>query len=163
LYKFLNLKQKELRGILSIYYAYPTCQPLSHPAHPIFEEWKGCWVPGEFCIILANGTVVPCAMARSRKYWAGNALEDGFLNVWRNSSVFKEFRKMHNEHVRGKCVRCRYTISCGGGCRFLSDRLGKKPFYPDPRCAYDPDSGVDMFEFYHKTSPEGDNSESAIG
>jgi len=82
--------------------------------------------------VLPNGDVVPCVFLKN--WVAGNIRKESFREIW-NSPLWESFRD--RRELRGRCSRCEYSSSCGGGCRanailMLGDEKGE-----DVLCFYE--------------------------
>ena len=91
---------------------------------------KGCLAGTAYCVILPNGDVHACPYLPLP---AGNVRQDSFDAIWRNSSLFTEFRQTP---LKGGCSRCGFDDVCGG-CRARAyyysdgDYLAEEPW-----CSY---------------------------
>ena len=74
--------------------------------------FHGCSAGRGFVYIKPNGDVWPCPFVPVD---CGNVLKQGFVDIWRNSSVMNELRNRENL-MKGKCGNCIYSSVCGG-CR----------------------------------------------
>ena len=70
---------------------------------------------------------------------AGNVRENGFADVWANSSVFADLRDTGN--LKGKCGACEFKDLCGG-CRCRAFAAFGDYLREDPACAYQPTGRV---------------------
>lgn len=75
----------------------------------------GCEAGSVLAHVRANGDIYPCVFFRSPEFCAGNILRDAFSDIWDNSNIMKEFRKLGK--LPEKCERCEFSLSCMGGCR----------------------------------------------
>lgn len=64
---------------------------------------------------------------------AGNVRQDSVVDVYRNSSLFKQLRTANE--LKGKCGFCRYRSLCGGS-RARAYALTKDYMQSDPLCQY---------------------------
>ena len=82
----------------------------------IKQKWCGT---GKLTLTLnADGTIFPCASHWSREFAAGNIRKQTFSDIWLNSAVLKNLRKIYSvENVNEKCSQCIVRYWCGGGCR----------------------------------------------
>jgi radical SAM protein with 4Fe4S-binding SPASM domain len=78
--------------------------------------------------IFPNGDVTPCAYLPAK---AGNVRESSFLEIVRNSEMFKALRA---RNVKGQCATCRYKRICGG-CRSRAYALSGDYLAEDPGCS----------------------------
>ncbi len=89
---------------------------------------KGCIAGQKIAFIGYDGAVKPCSyFLRS----AGNILNEGFLNIWHNSKIFKDLRDFNSYNK--KCATCRYINVCGG-CRARADAYYGDYLAIDPYC-----------------------------
>ena len=67
--------------------------------------------------IRADGKVAPCYTMLD--YVAGDLLEDSLKDIWQNSPLLKEFRRMHDVSLEDiePCKSCIYKGVCNAGCR----------------------------------------------
>ena len=88
-------------------------------------EFTGCTAGITRFHIFPNGDVTPCAYLPAK---AGNIRQSHFLDIVRNSEMFKALRA---RSLKGQCATCKYKRICGG-CRsrayaFSGDYLGEDP------------------------------------
>jgi radical SAM protein with 4Fe4S-binding SPASM domain len=110
LYKINNIKQNHPNLDIGIDIPYIVlCKDLTN----INDGYsKACPAAVSELAIFANGDISPCfAMVTS----AGNIRHDDISEVWRNNSLFKNFRD--RSLLKGKCHDCENLMQCGGGCR----------------------------------------------
>jgi putative heme d1 biosynthesis radical SAM protein NirJ2 len=102
-------KQKEISIELK-----PTCAPqfmrIAKQKGMNMRFTRGCIAGIAYCIISPIGNVQPCAYLDKK---VGNVKETSFIEIWKNSEIFKELRTMK---YRGTCGICDYKDVCGG-CR----------------------------------------------
>ena len=89
---------------------------------------KGCIAGQKIAFIGYDGAVKPCSYFLRN---AGNILNEGFLNIWHNSKIFKDLRDFNNYNK--KCATCRYINVCGG-CRARADAYYEDYMAIDPYC-----------------------------
>jgi len=99
-------------------------------------ESGGCMAGTEYCRIMPSGDVTPCPYMT---VVAGNVRENGFAEVWTNSTVLQELRDTSN--LKGKCGRCEFKEICGG-CRCRAFAAFGDYLREDPACAYEPTGRV---------------------
>lgn len=86
------------------------------------------------CSIDYNGDIYGCdLMIGIDKFLAGNLRKNTFKDIWDNSDVFNEFRKMSMNNVQGKCKNCKNNW-CGGGCRSSAYNLTGDIYGSDNVC-----------------------------
>ncbi len=68
--------------------------------------------------IQPNGDCYPCANTIHSTMNCGNILDNDFLNIWKESPILKDLRKIHiNKNLDKQCAECTVRHFCGGGCR----------------------------------------------
>jgi len=83
------------------------------------------------CGIKPDGTVTPCEYVTIP---AGNLKKENFLDIWNNAEIFRKFRELNIEKLKGKCATCEFKKICRGGCR-ASALFEYGDFYAeDPMC-----------------------------
>lgn len=93
---------------------------------------KGCLAGTAVCFVSHEGEVFPCGYLPVS---VGNVRQQHFADIWRDSTVFNEFR--NPSLLTGKCGPCEYKMVCSG-CRARAyyqygDYLAEEPY-----CAYEP-------------------------
>jgi mycofactocin radical SAM maturase len=84
------------------------------------------------CLIDPVGDVYACPFAIHDAFRAGNVRQpDGFLGVWRESSLFRTLR---GPQAGGACAACSAYDSCRGGCMAAKFFTGLPLDGPDPEC-----------------------------
>ena len=81
------------------------------------------------CCVTVTGDVTPCPYVRTS---AGNVKERGFLDVWRNSELFRKLREPRVS-LGEPCRSCRHLEICGG-CRGRAEAHYGDCLAPDPLC-----------------------------
>lgn len=98
------------------------------------------------CSITANGFVLPCPHFQDFNIFsAGNIREKTFKEIWLSSPILRKFRYFSFKDVKGKCQKCKFKLTCLGGCKFVSFIRYGDIHFPDPRCFYNPKSHPEMF------------------
>jgi radical SAM protein with 4Fe4S-binding SPASM domain len=97
---------------------------------------KGCLAGTAVCFVSHDGDVFPCGYLPVA---AGNVRRQNFADIWRDSTIFNEFRDPST--LTGKCGRCEYKMVCSG-CRARAyyeygDYLAEEPY-----CAFEPTRGT---------------------
>ena len=64
-----------------------------------------------FCVVMPDGSVLPCQVVYDTKYSEGNVKKTSFREIWRNG--FRAFRYVKLE---GECAHCIHRQACSGGC-----------------------------------------------
>ena len=90
-------------------------------------EFTGCTAGITRFHIFPNGDVTPCAYLPAK---AGNIREDSFLDIVRDSEMFKALRA---REVKGHCATCKYKQICGG-CRSRAYATSGDYLAEDPVC-----------------------------
>mgnify|MGYP000229527017 CR=1 FL=1 len=138
--RWLLARQKEGRLFIK-----PTCAPqyyrlwrqdaaargekISAASHGMEAMTKGCLGGQGFAFVSYRGEVQPCGYL---ELLAGNIRETPFPEIWTDSELFRQLRRVDDYH--GKCHVCQYRQVCGG-CRarayaLLGDVLGEDPICP---------------------------------
>ena len=141
--RWLLERQKEGRLFLK-----PTCAPqfyrlwrqdaatrgeeINPASHGLEAVTKGCLGGQGFAFVSYRGEVQPCGYL---ELLAGNIRERRFSEIWDNSEVFQQLRRVDN--YRGKCHSCQYRQVCGG-CRARAYALTGDVLAEDPICPYEP-------------------------
>ncbi len=101
---------------------------LPKEAMPLADFIGGCGAGRNYCGIEHNGDIEPCVFLPIK---VGNALKDGFENVWRNSQLFNILRDRSN--LKNGCGKCPYKYVCGG-CRARAYAYTGDVTASDPGC-----------------------------
>ncbi len=138
--RWLLARQKEGRLFIK-----PTCAPqfyrlwrqdaaargekITPATHGMEAMTKGCLGGQGFAFVSYKGEVQPCGYL---DLVAGNIRETPFPEIWANSELFQQLRRV--DDYRGKCHACQYRKVCGG-CRarayaLIGDVLGEDPICP---------------------------------
>jgi len=91
-------------------------------------EFTGCTAGITRFHIFPNGDVTPCAYLPAK---AGNIRESSFLEIVRNSEMFKALRA---RALKGQCATCKYKRICGG-CRSRAYAISGDYLAEDPVCS----------------------------
>ena len=84
------------------------------------------------CLIDPVGDVYACPFAIHDRFRAGNVRGDGgFMQVWRESALFRELREPQSA---GACASCGAYDACRGGCMAAKFFTGLPLDGPDPEC-----------------------------
>ncbi|MCD6411065.1 MAG: radical SAM protein [Thermoplasmata archaeon] len=97
-------------------------------AKALTEFIGGCGAGRIYCSIEHNGDIQPCVFMPIK---VGNAIKDGFVNVWKNSDVLNKLRDRDNEKFA--CHSCAFRYVCGG-CRARAYAYYGDVLAPDPGC-----------------------------
>jgi heme b synthase len=136
-------RQKEGRLFIK-----PTCAPqfyrlwrqdaaargekITAAAHGMEAMTKGCLGGQGFAFVSYRGEVQPCGYL---ELVAGNIRETPFPEIWAQSELFQQLRRVDDYH--GKCRVCQYRKVCGG-CRARAFALTGDVLGDDPICPYEP-------------------------
>ncbi|MDH4101149.1 MAG: radical SAM protein [Nitrospirota bacterium] len=93
---------------------------------------KPCTAGTNYCRISPEGDVTPCPYMPIS---AGNVRQRSFVDIWRNSPLFEEFR---NPTLKGKCGSCEISHLCGG-CRARAYAHTGDIMAEDPWCNHEPE------------------------
>jgi len=102
--------------------------PLSGRAIALADFIGGCGAGRNYCSVEYNGDMQPCVFIPIK---VGNAMKDGFENVWKNSKVLKKLRD--RELLKNGCGKCEYKYVCGG-CRARAYAYYGDILASDPGC-----------------------------
>jgi AdoMet-dependent heme synthase len=99
--------------------------------HGMEARTKGCLGGQGFAFVSYRGEVQPCGYLELA---AGNIRERPFPEIWADSTLFKQLRRV--DDYRGKCHTCQYRKVCGG-CRARAYALTGDVLAEDPICPYE--------------------------
>lgn len=102
-----------------------------------FSEMEGARCPAgrQLCHVSVEGNITPCPYIPLP---GESVFEEGFKNVWENSSLLESVRNA--AVTTGKCTECRFISECGGGCVAAAYKITNSFTEPDPYCFAHPDS-----------------------
>jgi radical SAM protein with 4Fe4S-binding SPASM domain len=66
--------------------------------------------------MVSNGDIYPCVMMYKREFRAGNILDEGIEQIYRDSEVMKKCREATVDSIK-ECSECFVKYVCAGGCR----------------------------------------------
>jgi heme b synthase len=107
-------------------------EPITAATHGMEAMTKGCLGGQGFAFVSYKGEVQPCGYL---ELVAGNIRETPFPEIWANSALFQQLRRVDDYH--GKCCACQYRKVCGG-CRARAHALTGDVLGDDPICPYEP-------------------------
>jgi heme b synthase len=107
-------------------------EKISPASHGMEAMTKGCLGGQGFAFVSYQGEVQPCGYLELQ---AGNIRETPFPDIWANSDLFRQLRRVDDYH--GKCRACQYRKVCGG-CRARAYALTGDVLGDDPICPYEP-------------------------
>lgn len=65
----------------------------------------------------------------------GNVRKRRFSEIWLDQSdPLMKLLKNRLDHLKGKCVKCKFLMMCGGSLRVRADLVYNDPSAPDPAC-----------------------------
>ncbi len=82
------------------------------------------------CAVSPGGDVYPCAFLCDPAFLAGNVTRERLSDIFRDSTVFKQFREAEVE----SCRSCDRFAVCHGGCPAVAYFLTRSTGNPDPEC-----------------------------
>jgi radical SAM protein with 4Fe4S-binding SPASM domain len=107
-------------------------EPITAATHGMEAMTKGCLGGQGFAFVSYKGEVQPCGYL---ELVAGNIRQTPFPEIWANSELFQQLRRVDDYH--GKCRACQYRKVCGG-CRARAYALTGDVLGDDPICPYEP-------------------------
>ncbi len=107
-------------------------EPITPATHGMEAMTKGCLGGQGFAFVSYRGEVQPCGYL---ELMAGNIRQTPFPEIWTNSDLFKQLRRVDDYH--GKCRACQYRKVCGG-CRARAYAMTNDVLGDDPICPYEP-------------------------
>ncbi len=107
-------------------------EKITPATHGLEAMTKGCLGGQGFAFVSYQGEVQPCGYL---ELVAGNVRETPFPEIWANSRLFQQLRRV--DDYRGKCHSCQYRKVCGG-CRARAYALTGDVLAEDPICPYEP-------------------------
>lgn len=119
-------------------------------------QWVGCCGSILYFQIAPNGDVYPCSLLKKNQFLAGNLVQLPLKEIWNSPAM--AFLRDNFYTISGKCTACQYVHVCRGGCKALSQELCGDFQAPDPRCLYEPSTGLTLPEFFQEKKKEVINS-----
>jgi radical SAM protein with 4Fe4S-binding SPASM domain len=107
-------------------------EKITPASHGMEAMTKGCLGGQGFAFVSYKGEVQPCGYLELA---AGNIRETPFPEIWKNSNLFRQLRRVDAYH--GKCHTCQYRKACGG-CRARAYAMTGDVLGDDPICPYEP-------------------------
>jgi heme b synthase len=101
-------------------------------SHGLDAVTRGCLAGTGFCFVSHRGIVQPCGYLQTP---CGDVTQTSFADIWRNSEVFQNLRKI--DDYKGKCGVCEYRKVCGG-CRARAFEGTGDYLNEEPLCLYKP-------------------------
>lgn len=93
--------------------------------------------------IEANGDVAPCdGFFAFPEMIVGNIYEQSLLEIWENSPILQDIRRITFHDLKGVCSKCKYVEYCGGGCRASAYNKYHDLTMPDPACQQYYEDGI---------------------
>lgn len=97
-------------------------------------EAGGCLAGTRYCRVTPTGEVTPCPYMEVA---AGSIREQGFAEIWQDTSLFSQLRA---PQLEGRCGACEYAALCGG-CRARPLARSGNLMGEDFLCTYQPGGG----------------------
>lgn len=116
------------------------------------NQWVGCCGSIMYFQITPNGDIYPCCLLKDEQFLAGNLVYMPLKEIWQSPAM--DFLRDNFYNLTGKCVSCKYNHVCRGGCKALSQKIFGDYRMPDPRCLYDPSTGLTLPEFFQENKKE---------
>jgi radical SAM protein with 4Fe4S-binding SPASM domain len=107
-------------------------EKITPASHGMEAMTKGCLGGQGFAFVSYRGEMQPCGYL---ELVAGNIRETPCADIWANSDLFQQLRRVDDYH--GKCHACRYRKVCGG-CRARAYAMTGDVLGDDPICPYEP-------------------------
>jgi len=100
----------------------------------LHETFALCSFP--YCLgVESNGDVAACdGFFNSPEMIIGNIRESSLAELWNNSPIMNDIRKINPTDLKGVCRKCVYRDYCAGGCRASAYNKYKDLTMPDPVC-----------------------------
>lgn len=99
-----------------------------------YQEWNGCYAGLSSLGIKSNGDINGCDPIPDELI-EGNIRDSGLKQLWYDCESFRYNRDFKEKDLGGYCKKCKYRLSCKGGCSTRSTSLTGKP-HNDPYCFY---------------------------
>jgi radical SAM protein with 4Fe4S-binding SPASM domain len=97
-------------------------------------EYISCVAGNVTAAISHNGDVYPCELMMGRQEMCiGNALLEGFQNLWNTSPLLGMIRNKKRAQLEEPCGTCEHEF-CGGGCRAVGIACTQSLWGADERC-----------------------------
>jgi len=99
-------------------------------------EWNG---GGRYSSGVSFGDIDWFGNVHADQFWQdysfGNVKERKFSDIWIDESDPIMKGLMHRlDHLKGRCVECKWLNACGGSMRVRAKSVFDDPFAPDPAC-----------------------------
>lgn len=100
----------------------------------IYLNFAPCSFP-YYLGINADGAVAPCdGLFNEPEMIVGNIREKSLKEMWKQSKLLKELRRINPSDLRGVCEKCVFKNYCNGGCRAHAYIKYRDFTMPDPVC-----------------------------
>lgn len=120
----------------------PALIPKQWAKKGIYLNFAPCSFP-YYLGINADGAVAPCdGLFNEPEMIVGNIREKPLTDIWRQSKVLKELRKINPSDLKGVCQKCVFKNYCNGGCRAHAYIRYRDFTMPDPVCQTAYEAGV---------------------
>lgn len=111
----------------------------------LLERCKYCGTGTATITIQPNGDCYPCPNTMLPAMKCGNVLTDNFNDIWSNSPVLSQLRKISvNRNLSEKCTKCEVKYFCGGGCRGQALQNTGDLYGISPTCEYEKEQRIEM-------------------
>lgn len=112
----------------------PALVPKEWRKKGLHKTFAAC--PFPYCIgISADGYIAPCdGLFNCNEMILGNIREKSLSEIWNESKILKEIRKINPSDLKGVCKKCIYKDYCAGGCRAHAYIKYRNFTAPDPIC-----------------------------
>jgi radical SAM protein with 4Fe4S-binding SPASM domain len=134
LFRWVEQERKRFDIELSEELGYLGCYDLSTRNTPFI-----CPSGLSFCVIMPEGSVLPCQVVYDTRYAEGNVRETPFPAIWTHG-----FRMFRAPQLTGVCATCRHRQACSGGCwgRILSEGTCLRGIWDPDHYGHERDAGV---------------------
>lgn len=103
------------------------------PCFSVNPIWGGCYAGKTNIGIKSNGDVNGCLPLPDR-FTEENVRNKNIKDIWEDPNAFSYNRNFNpGTDLQGFCKKCKYKLTCKGGCTLNSSVMGKKP-HGDPYC-----------------------------
>jgi radical SAM protein with 4Fe4S-binding SPASM domain len=94
--------------------------------------------------IMADGNVYPCPDTAIKNFCLGNIKKQKLSDIWTNSILLKELRKLDVDTMNSTCSSCDVRYYCAGGCRGENYQVTKKLKSPHFNCKENREAILEM-------------------
>ena len=97
-----------------------------------YAIFRGCRAGISSIGIDSSGNVRGCESMYDECFNEGNLREQSLREIWESPTAFSYNRIFSLDKLSGKCIKCKYSAYCQGGCRsynwFVNGNLYESPF-----------------------------------